>query len=313
MSCTHPSPDSNNSQSPIFYLSRELRDEIWSHLVTTPKVIPLAVQIQYNGTSGRSEYFGLETQRSGVSIKAFKGFSILRVCRQINTEASEVMLSRNTWHLGGDYSLGVFAHKLCTCKAAQIRHLQLSRSFETRPWNPVVAAVSLFGNLRLVAAEMTTNTYANRAGVDAAYIARQMSKRWTGFADAVKGSMHLEKVYVSAELDRLPLKDGIEGPLTSIMWEAKIVLTSARGLQHDFNKKFFAGNARELDIQKEIYYWQNWDCIDKEAYNLEVEEAEQQWEGNTCQDDRYMNSDGETEEDSDEEERRVSDGDDQFE
>jgi hypothetical protein len=158
--------------------------------------------------------------------------------------------------------------------------------------------MQIFSGLHLVVSEMTTNIYANRDGVDAEYIAWQMKKRWTGFTEVMNGST-LERVYVSADLDRLPLKDGTKGPVTSILWNEKIVLTSARGLLDGFMRELFHGRGMELDLEKEIGYWQNWEQIDEEAYDLEVEEADEQWGGNTCQDDHFVDSDGNTEPNSD--------------
>jgi hypothetical protein len=107
-----------------------------------------------------------------------------------------------------------------------------------------------------VISEMTTNTYANRTGVDAEYIAQQMKKRWTGFADAMNGSA-LERVYMRSDLDRLQLKDRTKGPIASILWDEGIVLTSASGLGDGFKCELFRGKGIELDIKKEMRYWQN--------------------------------------------------------
>jgi hypothetical protein len=144
------------------------------------------------------------------------------------------------------------------------------------------------------------NAYANSGGVSDWHIARQMQKRWTGFADAMNGSA-LERVYMRSDLKRLQLKDGTKGPITSLLIDERIVLTNARGLCNEFNQELFGGMGLEMDIKKEIEYWQNWEQINKSAYGREVEEAENQWEGNTCQDGRYVDSDGNTEVFSDEE------------
>lgn len=301
MSCNHPTHthNVNNTQSPLLRLSREIRDEIWAYLVTLPHAIPLDVGTFWEkDCKVKVQVLGLAKYGRGtISSADLEGLSILRVCRQINTEASELLLSRNIW---ANYrALDFFADRLCYCKVAKIRHVQLSDDL-IRPWDRVSEAIQRFSGLHYVVSELTTNTYASRAGVDDEYIAQQMEKRWTGYADAMNGSA-LERVYVRSDLDRLPLEDGTEGPITSILWDEKIVLTCAAGLSDGFNQEFLSGNGMELDIKKEIQYWQNWEQIDEEAYELEVEEAESQWAGNTAQDDRYVDSDGNIESDSDRE------------